>query len=250
MSRLKLRDDQWERIEHLLPGKASDCGVTAKDNRLFVEAVLWIARTGAPWRDLPESFGRWHTVYMRYNRWSRKGVWQRIFDTVADDPDLEQLMIDGSIVRVHQHGASKKNTQDVEAMGKSRGGLSTKIHAAVDALGNPVRLVLTPGQASEYGAAPALLEGFSPQAVLGDKGYDSTALRDMIQAAGAEPVIPPKKNRLARIEVDWHCYQDRNLVERFFQKIKKFRRLSTRYERLARNYQSLLCLVSAAIWLA
>ncbi|WP_376717473.1 IS5 family transposase [Halomonas piscis] len=105
---MKLRDDQWERIEHLLPGKASDCGVTAKDNRLFVEAVLWIARTGAPWRDLPESFGRWHTVYMRYNRWSRKGVWQRIFDTVADDPDLEQLMIDGSIVRVHQHGASKK----------------------------------------------------------------------------------------------------------------------------------------------
>lgn len=134
-------------------------------------------------------------------------------------------------------------------MGKSRGGLSTKIHAAVDALGNPVRLLLTPGQASEYRAAPALLEGFSPQAVLGDKGYDSTALRDIIQAVGAEPVIPPKRNRRARIEVDWHCYQDRNLVERFFQKIKKFRRLSTRYERLARNYQSLLCLVSAIIWL-
>lgn len=108
MSRLMLRDDQWERIEHLLPGKASDRGVTAKDNRQFVEAVLWIARTGAPWRDLPDSFGRWHTVYMRYSRWSRKGVWQHIIDTLADDPDLEQLMIDGSIVRVHQHGASKK----------------------------------------------------------------------------------------------------------------------------------------------
>jgi len=86
--------------------------------------------------------------------------------------------------------------------------------------------------------------------VLGDKGYDSTALRDIIQAVGAEPVIPPKKNRLAHIEVDWHCYQDRNLVERFFQKIKQLRRLATRYERLARNYQSLLCLVSAVIWLA
>lgn len=76
MNRLVLRDDQWERIEHLLPGKASDCGVTAKDNRLFVEAVLWIARTGAPWRDLPESFERWHTVYMRYSQgasaWSVK----------------------------------------------------------------------------------------------------------------------------------------------------------------------------------
>lgn len=134
-------------------------------------------------------------------------------------------------------------------MGKSRGGLSTKIHAAVDALGNPVRLLLTPGQASEYVAAPALLEGFAPSAVLGDKGYDSAALRDTIRSMGAEPVIPPRKNRLAPIEVDWHSYKDRNLVERFFQKIKQFRRIATRYERLARNYQSLLCLVSAIVWL-
>ncbi|MEQ5800692.1 MULTISPECIES: IS5 family transposase [Bacteria] len=250
MPRLMLRDDQWERIEHMLPGKASDRGVTAKDNRLFVEAVLWIARTGAPWRDLPDAFGRWHTVYMRYNRWSKKGVWQQVIDTLADDPDMEQLMIDGSIVKVHQHGGGKKTAQSTEAMGKSRGGLSTKIHAAVDALGNPVRLILTPGQASEYGAAPALLAGFSPAAVLGDKGYDSTALRDIIRAVGAEPVIPPRKNRLECPEIDWHCYKDRNLVERFFQKIKQFRRLATRYERLARNYQSLLNLVSAVIWLA
>lgn len=135
-------------------------------------------------------------------------------------------------------------------MGKSRGGLSTKIQAAVDALGNPVRFILAPGQASEYGVAPALLEGFSPTAVLGDKGYDSTALRDMIRAMGAEPVIPPRKNRLERPEIDWHCDKDRNLVEIFFQKIKQFRRVATRYERLARNYQSLLCLVSAVIWLA
>jgi transposase len=108
MARLLLRDDQWRRIEPLLHGKASDRGVTAKDNRLFVEAILWIARTGAPWRDLPDAFGRWHTAYMRYNRWCKKGVWQQIFDTLADDPDLEQLMIDGSIVRVHQQGAAKK----------------------------------------------------------------------------------------------------------------------------------------------
>ncbi|QJQ99652.1 IS5 family transposase [Halomonas sp. PGE1] len=108
-----LRDDQWERIEHMLPGKASDRGVTAKDNRLFVEAVLWIARTGAPWRDLPDAFGRWHTVYMRYNRWSKKGVWQQVIDTLADDPDMKQLMIDGSIVKVHQHGAAKKGSSSL-----------------------------------------------------------------------------------------------------------------------------------------
>ena len=95
-------------MEPLLPGKASDCGVTAKDNRLFVEAVLWIARTGAPWRDMPKEFGNWHRIYVRYARWSQKGVWKRVFEELADDPDLEYLMVDGSIVRVHQHGAAKK----------------------------------------------------------------------------------------------------------------------------------------------
>ncbi len=108
MDRTVLRDDQWERLSPLLPGKNSDCGVTAKDNRLFVEAVLWIARTGAPWRDLPPYYGHWHRVYVRYNRWSHKGIWEHIFKTVADDPDLEYLMVDGSIVRVHQHGAAQK----------------------------------------------------------------------------------------------------------------------------------------------
>lgn len=111
MPRTVLRDDQWRRIEGFLPGKATDCGVTAKNNRLFVEAVLWIIRTGSPWRDLPTDFGHWHRVYVRYNRWSKKGVWERIFTTMSDDPDLEYVMVDGSIVRVHQHGAAKKTNR-------------------------------------------------------------------------------------------------------------------------------------------
>ncbi len=116
MDRDVLRDDQWQRIEGLLPGKASDRGVTATDNRLFLEAVLWIARTGSPWRDLPARFGHWHRVYVRYDRWSKKGVWARLADAVAD-PDFETLFVDGSIVRVHQHGAGKKKT----AKGKPSG---------------------------------------------------------------------------------------------------------------------------------
>ncbi len=135
-------------------------------------------------------------------------------------------------------------------MGKSRGGLSTKIHAAVDALGNPVRLLLTPGQASEYGQAQALLDGFSPRAVLADKGYDSDAFIEAIRRQGAEAVIPSRRNRLAPRQLDRHLYKARNLVERFFQKLKQFRRIATRYERLARNYQSMLSLVSVVIWLA
>ncbi|WP_437127800.1 IS5 family transposase [Pseudomonas aeruginosa] len=250
MSRYRLLDDQqWERIKNLLPGKAQDRGVTARDNRQFVEAVLWIARTGSPWRDLPAVYGHWHRVYVRYSRWSRKGVWVQMMETLATDADLEHLMVDGSIVRVHQHGAAKKG-QHIEAMGKSRGGLSTKIHAAVDALGNPVRLLLTPGQASEYGQAEALIEGFTCEAVLADKGYDSDAFVEVIQRRGAEVIIPSKKNRLKPRSLDRHLYKARNLVERFFQKLKQYRRIATRYERLARNYQSMLCLVSAVIWLA
>ena len=111
MSRTLLRDDQWSRIEGFLSGKATDSGVTATNNRLFVEAVLWIIRTGSPWRDLPADFGHWHRVYVRYNRWSKKGIWERIFTTMSDDPDLEYLMVDGSIVRVHQHGAAKKTNK-------------------------------------------------------------------------------------------------------------------------------------------
>ena len=111
MPRAVFRDDQWDRIEGFLPEKSIDCGVTARNNRLFVEAVMWIIRTGSPWRDLPDDVGHWHRVYVRYNRWSKKGVWERVFKTMADDPDLEYLMVDGSIVRVHQHGAAKKTNK-------------------------------------------------------------------------------------------------------------------------------------------
>jgi transposase len=111
MDRTLLRDDQWARIEHLLPGKASDRGVTAKDNRLFIEAVLWIARTGAPWRDLPAQFGRWHSIYMRFSRWSKHGVWERLMRVLSDDPDLEELLIDATIVRAHQHAAGAQKSR-------------------------------------------------------------------------------------------------------------------------------------------
>lgn len=122
MPRTVLRDDQWEHIEGFLPGKSTDCGVTARHNRLFVEAVLWIIRTGSPWRDLPSDFGHWHRVYVRYNRWSKKGVWERVFQIMAHDPDLEYLMVDGSIVRVHQHGAAKKTNKQAKGKEDREGG--------------------------------------------------------------------------------------------------------------------------------
>jgi putative transposase len=103
-----LTDAQWSRIEGLLPGRVGTIGVTARDNRLFIDAVLWLARTGAPWRDLPASFGLWNTVFQRYDRWARKGRWERIFEALSDDPDFEYIMIDSTIVRAHQHAAGGK----------------------------------------------------------------------------------------------------------------------------------------------
>lgn len=110
MNRKMLRDDQWERIEQLLPGKASDPGCTAKNNRQFVEAVLWIMRTGSPWRDLPTGHGDWHRTYVRFARWRESGVWKRVADAMRSDADMEHLFIDSTIVRAHQHsaGAQKK----------------------------------------------------------------------------------------------------------------------------------------------
>jgi len=103
--RYGLRDDQWEKIEHLLPGREDTVGVTAKDNRLFVEAVLYRYRAGIPWRDLPERFGDFRVIHTRHTRWSKRGVWKRVFERLADDPDNEHAMIDSTIVRAHQHSA-------------------------------------------------------------------------------------------------------------------------------------------------
>ena len=113
MRRYALRDDQWERIKDLLPGRDGDVGATAKDNRLFVDAVLYRYRAGIPWRDLPERFGDWKNTHRRHSRWAKTGVWENLFKHLAGDADNEYAMIDSTIVRAHQHsaGALKKTAR-------------------------------------------------------------------------------------------------------------------------------------------
>lgn len=107
MRRYEITDQQWERISPLLPGKVGDVGRSAADNRLFINAVIWIARSGAPWRDLPERFGPWNSVYQRFRRWAKTDVWKAVFETLQE-PDLDWLMIDSTTVRAHQHAAGQK----------------------------------------------------------------------------------------------------------------------------------------------
>ena len=108
MDRLILSDRQWEWIAQHIIGNERTRGSSGRDNRMFVEGVLWIVRTGSPWRDLPEAFGCWNSAFRRFSRWSAKGVWHRIFAAMADDPDFEYLILDSTIVRAHQHAAGAK----------------------------------------------------------------------------------------------------------------------------------------------
>ena len=142
-----------------------------------------------------------------------------------------------------------KRGADAQGLGRPRGGLSTKIHAATDALGNPVLLLLGPGQRNDITQAHALIEGIGAEAVIADKGYDADHLHDAILDGGAEPVIPPKSNRRASHHYDKALYKERNLIERFFNKLKQFRRVATRYEKLLVNYRGFVILAAIAILL-
>jgi putative transposase len=119
--RTLLSDEQWERIAPLIPGKPGDPGRHGADNRGFVEATLWIARTGSPWRDLPSEFGNWNTAFQRFRRWATKGIYESLFKTLSDDPDFEYVMVDGTIVRVHQHGTGAKGGLKIRRSGDLAG---------------------------------------------------------------------------------------------------------------------------------
>ncbi|MGY3079142.1 transposase [Bradyrhizobium sp. LM6.10] len=202
MERLVLSDAQWQRISGLIIGRPDQRGSTGLDNRMFVEGVLWIVRTGSPLCDLPEAFGEWNSAFRRFSRWSAKGVWLRMFEALADDPDFEYLIVDSTSAPTSTP-AAQKGTQN-QATERSRGGLTTKIHMAARGLGCPVRFFLTVGQAGDAPQAQPLIEGLPAEVVMGDAAYDSDALRSSIAAKGAQAVIPNNPRRQSNIRSTNH----------------------------------------------
>lgn len=178
MRRYGLRDDQWERIKDLLPGREGHVGYTAEDNRLFMEAVLYRYRAGIPWRDLPARFGDWKNVHRRLRRWCESGV---------QDADVTQ--------------------------------------------------------------AEPMLENIDPDAFLADRAYDADRLIDRLTERGITPVIPPKRNRTTQRKTDFALYRERNLVERFFNKLKQFRAIATRYDKLKSTFLAAVQFASIIILL-
>jgi transposase len=247
MLRMGIRD--WDRIKDMLPGRAGHVGVTARNNRLFIDAVLYRYRTGIPWRDLPEKYGDFRNVHRRFSRWAEKGIWAKLLSVLTQEADTEYVMIDSTVVRAHQHSAGGRDPNQ-QAIGRSRGGLSTKIHALTDALGNPTRLLLTPGQAHDLVGSDVLLTHLSTGAVIADKAYDADdRVVQPLEQAGIEVVIPPRSQRRTPRKYDQELYKARHLIENFFCKLKHFRGIATRYDKLSRNFLAALQFAAMLIWL-
>jgi transposase len=220
------------------------------EHRKTLEGILFKMRTGIPWRDLPPYFGNWSAVFRRFNLWSKKDVLNELFRVLTRYADTDWLFIDGSIVRAHQHSTGAA-TADDESIGKSRGGNSTKIHLAVDSGGLPVYYELSCGNTHDIVHGESLVAN-SPASkiVVADKGYSSEKLRVYIRENDATPVIPRKVNSLVgNDDIDWCMYKYRHLVENAFGRIKQYRGIATRYEKLERNYHSMVALAFAMMWL-
>ena len=248
MRRHEVSDETWEVIAPLLPGKKSDPGRTAKNNRKFVNAVFWLAKTGSPWRDLPERFGNWNSVFRRFRRWANNGVWERVLEAISEDEQYELLLLDSSIIRAHQHAAGGKKGAEHEALGRSRGGYGTKIHAAVNEHGTVVKLDLTGGERHDLCKANELIADCVAKHVVGDKGYDSDQFRAEIRRQRAKPAIPSRRSHRRR-KCPKSIYRQRNIVERFFGRIKHFRRVSMRFDKTMESYLSWVCVASTLVTL-
>nr|WP_306232514.1 IS5 family transposase [Agrococcus sp. REN33] len=294
----RLSDAQWAVIAPLLPSNAGRRGHPFRDDRRVVEGIIYRFRTGVSWRDVPRSeFGPWQTVWKRHRRYAADGTWDRVLQALLSDADAAGLIdwdvsVDATIARAHQHATNtSRPEQDTGAgsnyrnrpldevepaghgIGRSRGGLTTKIHHAVDGKGLPLAIVVTGGQRNDGAMLVHLLDEIRvprprggrarsrPDAVLADKAYASGVNRRLLRERGIKAVIPEKSDQIAARKrkgsaggrppaFDPHAYKDRNVVERSFALAKQWRGIATRYDKLATTYRAGVVLHACLTWAA
>ncbi len=208
----------------------------------MMEAMIYIMRTGCPWRDLPSCFGPWESVYTRFRRWSQIGLWSTILDALAERAKGKNRLIDSTHIKVHQDGANPAGGQQNQAIGRTKGGLNSKVTALVDGCGRVLQLGLSPGNAADLNAAKEIVFPADVY-IIADKGYDSDQFKEQIRGKGSEPCIPSRCNRKHPAAYSKHRYATRHRIENFFQRVKRFRRIGTRYQKLD---QTLLCMLTIA----
>ncbi|MBB1493401.1 IS5 family transposase [Paracoccus sp. MC1854] len=253
LARDLMSDEEWAFHEPFIRAVRAPSGRKPVNHRLVLDGIFWIARTGSPWRDLPEEFGKWFSVYRQFRRWTLAGLWEQIMDALNESkavPDALQ-MIDSTVVRAHHQAAGGKRGTPRQGFGRSRGGFTTKIHLRVNSAGLPMRIEITPGQTSDYKGFDLVMSDNLPEpsVLLADRGYDSDNVRKTMEARDVLPVIPMRKNRKLRVVVDRALYRLRNLVERCFNKLKNARRVATRYDKTAESYLAFIDVTSIRLWL-
>ena len=242
-NRQELTDRLWVRIKRYLPGQPGKPGANCKDNRLFVEGVLWILRTGAPWRDLPPTFGKWNSVFRRFRRWCLAGVWQVLYVRLVAwrRVDARAVLIDSSYIRVHQHASGASGGSRANQIGPSRGGRTTKVHVAISMDMTLQAYAVTCGNVADITVAPALLAPLPKHAYCAaDRAYDSDAFVALVRKKAMRAVIPPRRNRKVQRRYAKAWYRERNRVERFFARLKHRRRLATRYDKTVPSFVGFL----------
>jgi transposase len=209
--------------------------------------VLFVLKEGVSWRAVDAPGVNWQTVYGHFRRWSRSGLWDRIMQALPWRSRHRLNMVDATHIKVHRDGANPAGGQDAQAMGRTKGGLNTKLHALTDALAQPQSLVLTAGQQADVTHAPTLLENAKGTHVLMDRAYDSDALRALIAAQGMKACIPPRKNRNHPATHDVELYKQRHHVENFFEKLKRCRRVATRYDKTASSFMAFVLIACCVL---
>jgi transposase len=215
----------------------------------MVEAIFYVLRTAVGWRDLPPCFGPWKSVYTRWRRWCALGLWQEILSLLSRRAKGCLRFVDGSHIKLHQFGCNPPGGQHAQAIGRTKGGLTTKLCALVEGEGRLLAAAIAPGQTYEVQASAPLLEKLRHILPVGDKGFDSDVLREQMRAQGCLASVPPRSGRRKPTWYHRGFYRQRHKIENFFQRLKIYKRISTRYEKLALTFLSFILLGAIFDWL-
>jgi transposase len=234
---MEITEAQYERIKDVLPKQR---GNVRMSNLQVLNAVLYVAEQGCQWRGLPQRFGRWHTVYTRLNRWSKNGVLDRVFEKRQREQivriKIEAFALDSTSVKVHPDGTGARKKNGPQSIGKSRGGWNTKVHLVAADARTAITFALSPGQAHDAPEGRELLRDLGPMPeglpMLMDRAYEGEETRQLVLSLGMIPVVPPRSNRIEPWEYDRVLYRKRNEIERLFRRLKGFRRIFSRFEKL------------------
>ena len=215
----------------------------------MISGIFFVLRTGVPWRDLPREFGPWNSVYTRFRRWCRSELWSKILALVSAEACGSIRSVVCTHIKVHQDASNAAGGAGAQAIGRAKGGPNTKLAVVVDGLGRATGLSVAPGNRNDLRAVATLINHMADCWVIGDRGFDAGTFRRELVAVDATPCIPPRCSSKIQHYYSELLYPHRHVVENFFARIKRMRRVGTRYEKLAETFLGFVSFAAVLDWL-